>query len=302
MERLKKSIINKSNCVVPKAKAKVVKSISSTRKLKILKIYNLSLRGGQFQPPVDDFESVFALAQKIKTVVEKLAIFLKRKELKGATKIFFKGGRLILELVLRNCNISVNYSVLTDGLSVQMILVTSTVGGTVGFIVAWFSAGAALIAPPLLTSILLLRSANQQIVNQRQYVYFKNLMNQMLKDDELTKTIRAVFVDAEGQTPVFSKLKIKLLNENVKIEFKLTSEPEQTLDEFIKIKMKEELGLVNNPTESQLKEIIRKKVKMKPKGKTILFQEFIDKIRADSSDSDLVRRNILETRIRIDPD
>jgi hypothetical protein len=66
--------------------------------------------------------------------------------------------------------------------------------------------------------------------------------------------------------------------------------------------MKEELGLIENPTESQLKEIIDRKVKKKPKGKTILFGEFIDEIGADLPDDDFIRRNISENRIRINSD
>jgi hypothetical protein len=71
--------------------------------------------------------------------------------------------------------------------------------------------------------------------------------------------------------------------------------------------MKEELGLIENPTESQLKEIINRNVKTKPKRKTILFGEFIDEIGADLPDDDfidaeIIRRNIPEDRIRIDQD
>jgi len=66
--------------------------------------------------------------------------------------------------------------------------------------------------------------------------------------------------------------------------------------------MKEELGLIENPTESQFKKIIDRKVKRKPKGKTVLFGEFIDEIGVDLPDENFIRRNILEDRIRIDPD
>jgi hypothetical protein len=43
--------------------------------------------------------------------------------------------------------------------------------------------------------------------------------------------------------------------------------------------MKEELELVENPTSEQIEEIIHtKKIKMKPKGKTVYFKDFIDEI------------------------
>lgn len=61
---------------------------------------------------------------------------------------------------------------------------------------------------------------------------------------------------------------------------------DQTFEEFIKARMEEELGLVENPTHEQLQEIIhRRNINRKPKGKTVLFKDFIDEI-ADLSDSD----------------
>jgi len=60
-------------------------------------------------------------------------VFLKRKELKGILKIFFRNGRLILELILYKCDINMSYAVLDEGLSIQVIVFTSTVGGATGF-------------------------------------------------------------------------------------------------------------------------------------------------------------------------
>jgi hypothetical protein len=40
------------------------------------------------------------LAEEIKGLVERLASFLKERELKGMVRIFFKAGKLILELIL----------------------------------------------------------------------------------------------------------------------------------------------------------------------------------------------------------
>ena len=70
-----------------------------------------------------------------------------------------------------------------------MIVITATVGGAAGFSLAWFSVGVSLVAPPVLISILLIRSVAQQIVNQRDYSKFKRLVNKMLEDDELKETI-----------------------------------------------------------------------------------------------------------------
>jgi len=68
------------------------------------------------------------------------------------------------------------------------------------------------------------------------------------------------------------------------LEFNFKSD--QTLEEFIKARMEEELGLVENPTEEQLQQIIHdRKIPTKPKGKTVLFKDFIDE-RIYLSDSD----------------
>jgi hypothetical protein len=305
MERLKKSIINKSNCLPSKRNIPIL----STKQARTKKIYNFALRGGQFYPPVDELQTahefsneIFNLAQQIKGIVERLASFLKEKELKGIANIFFKNGKLILELILYRCRIDISYAILTEGLSSQVIVLTSTLGGAAGFTIAWFSVGAILVSPPLLISVLLLRSVTQQILNQRDYLNFKKIVNKMLDEDELKETLQALFIDGEGQTPVSGGLKIKPVDHNESFEIDFNSEPDENLEEFIKARMKEELGLIENPTESELKEIIDRKVKRKPKGKTILFGEFIDEIGADLPDHDFIRRNIPENRIRINPD
>jgi len=78
---------------------------------------------------------------------------------------------------------------LTEELSTQVIIITATPGGSAYFTLSWFSAGAILIAPPVLISTLLIRSIAQQIVNQKDYSKFKKLVNQMLNDDNLKETL-----------------------------------------------------------------------------------------------------------------
>lgn len=96
--------------------------------------------------------------------------------------------------------------------------------------------GAILVSPPLLISVLLLRSATQQILNQIDYSNFRKMVNKMLDDDELKKTIRAFFVEGEGQNPVSGWLKMKPVdsNENFELDFKFNSEPDKNLILFIK--------------------------------------------------------------------
>ena len=303
MERLKNSIINKS-----KLSTKVNIPILNSKEAKINKIYRFALgnRGGQFeefnlQADHEFSNEVFKLAQEIKNVVERLAVFLKRRELKGIAKIFFKNGRLILELILYKCNINITYSILTEGLTSQVIVITATAGGAVGFTLSWFSVGATLVAPPLLISTLFLRSVTQQILNQRDYLNFKKQVKQMLKDDELKETIRAFFM--EGEPPTSGKLEMEPIyfDENPVLKNDFNFESDQDLEEFIKARMKEELGLLENPTDKQLEEIIRRK----PKGKTVTLRDVIDEIPyegADLSDSDIIDAEILEEPIRIKSD
>jgi hypothetical protein len=306
MERLKSSIINKSGLVRSEI------TTLSTREAKIKQIYRFALdnRGGQFQEFQADYElsnEVFNLAQNIKGLVERLAIFLKRKELRGIAKIFFKNGRLILELILYKCNISISYAIINEGLNAQIVVITTSVGGAVGFAFSWFSVGAILVSPPVIISALLLRTATQQSLNQRDYSEFKKMFNKMLGDDELKKTIQAVFIEGEGLTPSSGTLKMEALDFDKKSALKhnFNLKSDEDLEEFIKARMKEELGFIENPTEGQLQEIIQKKVKRKPKGKTVFFGDFIDEnpYEGDNfSHSDIIDVEILEEPIRMKSD
>jgi hypothetical protein len=302
MERLKNSIIKKSK-LVSKSDRPILNSMNS-KETKIQKIYKFALethgletRGGQFEEFQADHEfsnEVFKLAQKIKEFVERLARFLKERQLKGLLRIFFKNGRLLLELILYKCRIDITYALLPQGLSTQVIVITATAGGAAGFTLSWFSAGATLVAPPVLISTLLIRSVVQQILNQRDYLKFKKLINKMLEDDELKQTIRAFFIQEEVPRTTPIEMKPFDSDKNSVPEFNFKSD--QTFEEFIKARMKEELGLVENPTQEQLEEIIHsRKINRKPKGKTVSFKDFI-KERSDLSDSD-TPENIIDAEI-----
>lgn len=89
------------------------------------------------------------------------------------------------------------------------------------------------------------------------------------------------------------------LDQNPTLKYDFSGKSSEELDEFIKEKINEEFGLVENPTETQLEEIIQKKVtrKRKPKGKTVYFRDFIKEI--PDSESDLA---IIEEPIRLRTD
>ena len=101
----------------------------------------------------------------------------------------------------------------------------------------------------------------------------------MLEDDELKQTIRAFFI--EGEVPTIPGIEMKPWDsdKNPLPEFNFNSD--QTFEEFIKSRMKEELGLVENPTPEQIEEIIHTR---KIKGKTVYFKDFINKIAEDPDD------------------
>ena len=295
MERLKKSIIKKSKSII-----KSDRPIPNSKEKRIKKIYKLALenRGGQFEDfqIESEFENeVFNLAQEIKGLVERLAGFLKERELKGVARIFFKNGRLLLELILYKCKIDISYSLLNERLSTQVIVITTTAGGAAGFTVSWFSAGASLVAPPILISTLLIRSAAQQIVNQRDFSKYKKMINRVLEDDELRETLRAFFIESEVPTTTGIEMKPWDLGKEPLPEFH--GDPDQTLEEFIKAKMEKELGLIENPTSEQLEEIIHNKKikKIRKKGKTVYFKNFIEEVVED----DIIDVEIVKEAIKV---
>jgi hypothetical protein len=297
MERLKNSIIEKSEV---RLKLPILSSKKS--KIKQLKLA-LRNRGGE----LEEFSNeIFDLAQTIKGVVERLAAFLKKKELKGIAKIFFKNGRLVLELILYKCNINITYAILSQGLSVQVIVITSSIGGVAGFVLAWFSVGAILVSPSIIISALLMRSVSKQILDQRDYLQFKNMVNKMLDDDELKETVRAFFVEGQGPTPSLDPGPLKMeplgFDEKSALKYNFNLKSDEDFEEFVKVRIKEELGLIENPTEEQLQQIIQRKVNKKFKAKTVFFGDFIDENLYESADfsySDVIEAGILEEPIRI---
>lgn len=105
----------------------------------------------------------------------------------------------------------------------------------------------------------------------------------MLEDDKLKQTIRAFFM--KGEVPITTSIEMKpwYSDKNPLLEFNLDSD--QTFEEFIKTRMKEELKLVENATPEQLEEIIyTRKIKRKTKGKTGYFKDFIEKVAEDPDD------------------
>ena len=290
-ERLKNSIIKKSKSVI-----KLKNSTPNSKKIK--KIYKLALgySGGEFVSEFvnlqQDNNKIVKLAEQVKAIIEKLVCFLRERELQGIAKIFFKNGRFLLELILQQCSIDVSYTLCMDELSTHVVIKTVTAGGILGFTISWLSAGAALLTPPILLSLTLMRSLSQQIRNQQDYSEFKKLINEMLEENEIRRTLHATFV--EDEFPVTRGLKMKSWDSDKNSLPQFNSNSDQTLDEFIKEQMEHKLGLVENPTYEQIKKIINKK-NIKPKAKTVYFKDFIKKTVEDSND--IIEPDIIEPEI-----
>lgn len=300
MKQLKNSIINKSILISSKT------GFLNSKEAKIKKIYRFGLesRGGSGAFYNSLMDPKFKLAQEIEKMVIRLAAFLKQKELKGTLRVFFLNGRLILQLLLYTCKINITYLSLIEGLSTQVIIFTTTAGGALGFTLSWLSVGASLVAPPVLASSLLLQSFTQQLLNQRQYLNFKHMINKLANDPDMQDILRVAFVEGKAPTPNPGRLKMGPpdFDRNSALKHDFAVKSGKDLEEFIKSKMNEELGLIENPTETELEKIIQRRVKRNPKGKTVYYQDFIQDLGDNMSDSDIIDTEIIEEPIRIEPD
>ncbi len=80
----------------------------------------------------------------------------------------------------------------------------------------------------------------------------------MLDDDELKETIQAFFMEGEGPitSPDILKMESLDFDEKSVLKHNFNLKSDEDFEEFIKARMKEELGLIENPTNEQLQEII----------------------------------------------
>lgn len=256
MKRLKNSIIKESLLISAKpipVNSKTYKS-GSKRSLKIA----LEIKGGQQKDIISEAD-LYKLALEIKKIVEKLAAYLKERELTGFLRIFFKGGRLVLDLILQKCDINITYETFNRGVKTQVIVYTIAAGGASGFTASWYSVGATIVVPSVLAALLFTRSVMQQIDNYMAYRRFKTILMRLLDDPELQKRLQTYFTDGNARTqpPSSGQMEFQPLGSDTNPE----SASGEDLDTRIKQKMKEEYGLIENPTDSQLEKIISDKLK-----------------------------------------
>ena len=118
----------------------------------------------------------------------------------------------------------------------------------------------------------------------------------MLDDDELKQTIQAFFLEGEVPTTTGIEMRSWDLDKNPLSELNFDSD--QTFEEFVKARVKDEFGVVENPTPEQLEEIIHtRKIKKKFKGKTVYFKDFINQIAEDSDD--IIDAEIVKEAIKV---
>jgi hypothetical protein len=283
IRKLKKSIIKKSEFLVRKRK------LFKSKKPKLKAIYKLALniRGGEIEEFIIDGQcstEVLEIAQKIKMIVSKIAIFLKQREMKGALKIFFFQGRLILDLLLYGCDINIAYGTLNEGLNVKVIVSTITTGGSVGFAFSWIAAGVGLLIPTILSTTFILRSLSQQIVNQRDYSKLKDMMEQLFSEYEIRRTIQGSFLP--GKTPNINLNRIEMesndLDQNTALKIAcerlgIRDKKRDFSKAFIQRKIEKNFGLTQDPNNAQIEKIIKNGVVKRHKTKTVYFTDFIKK-------------------------
>ena len=259
---------------------------------KIEKIANFN-RGGQLEIiPIN--KKRFMMAQRIKNVIERLASFIRQRELKnGFGKLFFTAFRLVLEMVLSRSQIAINYVLLSEGVNAPVTILTCTLGGVAGFTASWFIAGITILTPSVLMSILLLKSFYQQIINIRNYLLVRKIV---MENAELKQNIGTFFMKGEDAKNTILEMKRIELDKDRLPEFDFDSD--QTFEQLIKSKMKDELGLIENPTQKQLKKIIHNK-KRRKKSKTVYFKDFIKKTTESSDENDILEAEIVKKIIKI---
>ena len=306
MERLKKSVMKKSPLLLDIESDKTDFTPKKKRAKKIFKIFILN-RGGELVPkPVSDY--AFKLAHIIREVVEKLAVFLKERELNGVATIFFKNGNIVLDIILQQCQIKLITLVFTKGINRQVVIITSTAGSTLGFLASWFLAGTSLFVPPLVFLSILFRGVAQSILNIKDALHLKQIVDQILEE----KGYNPKFLDPNDYQPIFEvvfredellttpTLKIKSLASNKKRFKQFDLKSDQNFQTFMRARDSEQLRFLGTSTSEQIQNLKQRgEIKTKSHRKTVRFKDFIDKMIEDSDeilDAEIVDKT---PRIRI---
>jgi hypothetical protein len=167
-------------------------------------------------------------------------------------------------------------SITREGLDIEVTVITVAVGGGMGVVISWLSVGSMLISPILLTSLLGMRSIHQQILNLKDFVQFEKMLVDILEDEEVTKTVRITYVEHESLTPASQKLTMQPIefDQESVIKYDFSVKSDKDLEDFIKNTMRDPLGLIENPSDQQLQEILKRKVTRRYRERPLISQIF----------------------------
>lgn len=101
-------------------------------------------------------------ALQIEKFVEIFATILKKRELKGVGKFFFKNGRLVFEFWIEQFGIHMIYVFIENGISKQVTGIATDSGAIFDFNASYFLLATSTTFSALLTSIFITRSMKQQ--------------------------------------------------------------------------------------------------------------------------------------------
>lgn len=199
----------------------------------------------------------YQLATKIRSVIEQLILYMANRELRGRANIFIKSRALIIELVFTSCIIGFDYGIINPGPNLKMIILTTTICGASVFLWLWVSAGTMLAAPPILLATFLGRSLVQQVLNIKDALEFRKefqkMYQKMVEQDKIDEILDITFEDGSMFDSNFQD-DVKEAQDMLKHppEFKNVDNP----DEFIKYIIKNQLGLEEEPVQSEIKKIV----------------------------------------------
>ena len=114
----------------------------------------------------------FKLAQKLKTLVERLDVFLKKPSEKSEG-IVFKTTAWLLNVTLHMYKTNFTHSYLIKRLKTQLMISTVIIGTVQGFVCSWLLTCTGLLVLRILILTLLIQNITQKVLNERDYLKFK---------------------------------------------------------------------------------------------------------------------------------
>jgi hypothetical protein len=171
----------------------------------------------KLNPELNDL-ILFHLAQLVRKLVESSYNFLKRQESKGRIAQYISRNLTsIIRIGLQICQITMtHHALLLSETTTQIIIVTATSTGIIGFISAWLKMGSLIITITSVMSAFFLRGFAQRLVSLRlRKVNHQNVQQPITKvsfvDAEITKVTRV-----EMKSPDVNKDYLPKFDSNLK--------------------------------------------------------------------------------------